>query len=83
MLELSWSCIEDAGVRPYHVTGKKVGVYVGVFNFDYKELQERTFRTIETYHSLGTAAGVIANHVSHYLNLKGTSFTVDELTPIS
>ncbi|MBP2633937.1 MAG: Mycocerosate synthase, 6-deoxyerythronolide-B synthase, partial [Firmicutes bacterium] len=77
MLELSWSCLEDAGVRPSHISGEKVGVYVGTFNFDYKELQERTFRAIETHHSIGTAAGVIANRVSHYLNLKGPSFTVD------
>ena len=77
MLELTWSCLEDAGICPSHISGQKVGVYVGVFNFDYKELQERKFREIETYHSTGTASAVIANRISHYYNLKGPSFPID------
>jgi len=67
MLELSWSCFEDAGIRPSQVSGEKIGVYIGVFNFDYKELQEKESRTIETYHSTGTAAAVIPNRISLYL----------------
>ena len=41
MLELTWGCFEDAGVRPSEVAGEAVGVFLGVFNFDYKELQEK------------------------------------------
>ncbi|MGE7056869.1 beta-ketoacyl synthase N-terminal-like domain-containing protein, partial [Paenibacillus glucanolyticus] len=48
MLELSWSCLEDAGIRPSQLSGDKVGVYMGVFNFDYKGLQEQSNQTIET-----------------------------------
>jgi polyketide synthase PksN len=77
MLELSWECFEDAGICPSHVSGKKVGAYVGVIGSDYKELQERKFRTIEMYHSTGTAMSVIANHISHCFNLKGPSFPID------
>ncbi|MCR8993902.1 type I polyketide synthase [Brevibacillus laterosporus] len=77
MLELSWSCLEDAGVCPSKVSGNKVGVYMGVFNFDYKELQEKNSRTIETYYSTGTAAAVVANRISHCFNLKGPSIALD------
>lgn len=77
MLELSWSCLEDAGIRPSQLSGDKVGVYMGVFNFDYKGLQEQSNQTIETYHSIGTASAVIANRISHYFNLKGPSFPID------
>jgi acyl transferase domain-containing protein len=77
MLELAWSCFEDAGICPTRVSGKKIGVYIGVFNFDYKELQEKEFRTIETYHSIGTAPAVIPNRISHYFNLTGPSFPID------
>ncbi|UUZ86380.1 type I polyketide synthase [Paenibacillus sp. P26] len=77
MLELTWSCLEDAGVRPSRLSGNKVGVYIGVFNFDYKGLQESRERTIETYHSIGTASAVIANRISHYFNFKGPSFPID------
>ncbi len=77
MLELTWDCLEDAGICSSQVSGEKVGVYIGVFNFDYKELQERKFRKIETYHSTGTASPVIANRISYYLNLKGPSIALD------
>lgn len=77
MLELTWSCLEDAAVCPAQLAGKNVGVYIGVFNFDYKELQEKNFRTIETYHSTGTASAVIANRVSNYFDFKGPSFPID------
>lgn len=77
MLELTWACLEDAGLRPAQLAGKNVGVYIGVFNFDYKELQEKKFRIIETYHSTGTASAVIANRVSNYFDFKGPSFPID------
>ncbi len=77
MLELAWSCLEDGGVRPSDVSGKKVGVYLGVFSSDYKELQEREFRAIEMYHSIGTATAVVANRISHYFNFKGPSIPID------
>lgn len=77
MLELSWSCLEDAGILPSQISGDKIGVYMGVFNFDYKGLQEQANQIIETYHSIGTASAVIANRISHFFNLKGPSFPID------
>ncbi|MCZ8519623.1 MULTISPECIES: SDR family NAD(P)-dependent oxidoreductase [Paenibacillus] len=77
MLQLAWACLEDAGVVPSRVSGQNIGVYMGVFNFDYKGLQESKERTIETYHSIGTASAVIANRISHYFNFKGPSFPID------
>lgn len=76
MLELAWSCFEDAGIRPSRVSGTKVGVFIGTFNYDYKELQER-MPVIEVHHSTGTACAVIPNRISHYFNLRGPSFPVD------
>ncbi|HEX6427154.1 MAG TPA: SDR family NAD(P)-dependent oxidoreductase, partial [Niastella sp.] len=78
MLELTWSCMEDAGIRPAALSGTKAGVFVGVFNFDYKELQERSGQfAIEAHHSTGTASAIIANRISYYYNLKGPSFPID------
>lgn len=77
MLELSWACFEDAGICPSMASGKNIGVFMGAFNYDYKELQEKEERTIETYHSIGTANAVIANRLSYYFNLKGPSLPVD------
>lgn len=77
MLELAWTCFEDAGVKPSSVSGQNVGVYIGVFNFDYKELLEKENRIIETYSSIGTATAVIPNRISYYFNFKGPSLPID------
>ena len=78
MLELTWACFEDAGIRPSEWSGKKVGVFLGVFNFDFKELQERsTHLAVEAHHSTGTATALIANRISYYFNFRGPSFPID------
>lgn len=78
MLEIAWSCLEDAAIRPSTLSGSKVGVFLGVFNFDYKELQERNNGlSIEAHHSTGTASAIIANRVSYYFNFKGPSIPID------
>lgn len=77
MLELAWNCMEDAGVAPSSVRGRKIAVVVGVFNHDYKELQERDEISIEAHHSTGTATAVIANRVSHHFDLRGPSVPID------
>ena len=78
MLELTWSCFEDAGIRPSDVSGKKIGIFLGVFNFDYKELQERNgLLSIEAHHSTGTAPAMIANRISYYFNFTGPSLPID------
>ncbi|TXH66547.1 MAG: polyketide synthase, partial [Lysobacteraceae bacterium] len=77
MLELAWNCMEDAAVAPSTLAGRNVAVVVGVFNHDYKELQERGELSIEAHHSTGTATAVIANRVSHFFDLRGPSVPID------
>lgn len=78
MIELVWSCFEDAGICPSNVSGEKIGNYIGVLGgSDYKELQERHKEQVEMYHSTGTAMSVTANHISNYFNLKGPSIPLD------
>ncbi|HVI43221.1 MAG TPA: SDR family NAD(P)-dependent oxidoreductase, partial [Chitinophaga sp.] len=78
MLELAWACFEDAGIPPSCVSGNKVGVYTGVFNYDYKELQERDpAYVVEAHHSTGTAIAAIPNRISYYFNLTGPSLPID------
>jgi len=77
MLELTWSCLEDAGIPPSTLRGSKVGVVVGVFNNDYKELQENTGNSIEAHHATGTATAIIANRISHFFDFHGPSIPID------
>jgi polyketide synthase PksN len=77
MLEMAWACLEDAGIAPSTARGKNIAVMVGVFNHDYKELQERGASPIEAHHSTGTATAVIANRVSHFFDFRGPSIPID------
>ena len=76
-LELSWECIEDAGIVAERIAHSAVGVFVGVMGGDYAELVAADRRAI-THHSLtGVGRAVIANRISYALRLGGPSLTVD------
>jgi len=78
MMELAWTCLEDAGIPPIQLSGKKVGMFVGISSMDYAELQQfNRDLDVEAHHSTGSAAVLVPNRVSHFLNLRGPSFTVD------
>ncbi|WP_075187490.1 SDR family NAD(P)-dependent oxidoreductase [Teredinibacter haidensis] len=76
-LELAWECLENACIAPSTLRGSRTGVFCGVFNHDYKELQEGQRINIEAHHSTGTASSIIANRISHYFDFKGPSFPID------
>lgn len=63
--------------RHREARGKNIAVMVGVFNHDYKELQERGASSIEAHHSTGTATAVIADRVSHFFDFRGPSIPID------
>ena len=76
-LELSWECIEDAGILPDRISHSAVGVFLGVMGGDYAELVAAEREAI-THHSLtGVGRAIIANRISHALRLSGPSLTVD------
>jgi acyl transferase domain-containing protein/NAD(P)-dependent dehydrogenase (short-subunit alcohol dehydrogenase family)/SAM-dependent methyltransferase len=74
-LEMAWSCFEDAGLRPSHLSGQNVGVFLGFTNLDYKEIVEQS--QINTYYATGTLSSVIPNRISYQLDLRGPSVAVD------
>ncbi|TYQ17737.1 UNVERIFIED_CONTAM: polyketide synthase PksL/polyketide synthase PksN [Acetivibrio alkalicellulosi] len=77
MLELAWECFEDAGIRPSSVSGESVGVYIGAFNHDYKELYEKGTHVLDSYYVIGTALTALTNRISYFFNLKGPSIPID------
>jgi 3-oxoacyl-(acyl-carrier-protein) synthase len=77
MLELSWSCLEDAGYAPATLRGSSTAVYVGVCNYDYKEMLEKLVHPIEGHISTGTYTALIPNRISYEFDFRGTSVPVD------
>ncbi|MYV57555.1 SDR family NAD(P)-dependent oxidoreductase, partial [Streptomyces sp. SID3212] len=76
-LQACWHAIEDAGTDPRALAGSRTGVYVGATLSDYTELLARGGDTAHAYLAPGNVHSVIANRVSHQLDLRGASEAVD------
>ena len=78
VLELGWEALEDAGIAPELVRGRRVGVFVGAIWGDWTTLVGRHAAARESPHALtGTHRSIIANRLSYALGLRGPSITVD------
>jgi acyl transferase domain-containing protein len=77
MLELAWSCLEDSGYPPSKLDAHDIGVYLGVCNYDYKELYDKYSTEIETPYVVGNGTTYLANQISHFFNFSGPSLGVD------
>lgn len=76
-LQTSWAALEDAGYAPESLSGRKVGVFVGVGHADYPTLMRQDGAVFDMYRATGIAGTCIANRVSFTLNLCGPSATID------
>ncbi|MFD7256842.1 type I polyketide synthase [Streptomyces sp. NPDC059874] len=77
-LELAWEALEDARTLPGDLEGSRTGVFMGVIADDYATLLHGLGPDAVTGHTLtGLQRGVIANRISHALDLNGPSMVVD------
>ncbi|MFJ2239303.1 SDR family NAD(P)-dependent oxidoreductase [Streptomyces sp. NPDC087859] len=76
-LQASWHAIEDSGRDPRTLAGSRTGVYAGATLSDYTELLARSGDTAHPHLATGNVHSVIANRVSHQLDLRGPSEAVD------
>ncbi|MGW3964156.1 SDR family NAD(P)-dependent oxidoreductase [Amycolatopsis sp. NPDC005003] len=78
VLELAWEALENAGIVPRELRGTELGVFVGAIGDDYATITQRLGPSATTRHTLaGTQRGMLANRVSHLLDARGISMTVD------
>jgi acyl transferase domain-containing protein len=77
ILELSWSCLEDAGYSPKQLSGSPVGVFIGICNYDYDGLQHRQENNIDGHSGTGTWVCMVPNRISSYFNFSGPSIPID------
>ena len=76
ILQEVWHCIEDAAITPSDLQKAKTSVYTAIFSLDYLQLMARA-PIVEAYACLGNYPCMVANRVSHFLNLSGESFNID------
>ena len=79
LLELAWEALEDSGQVAEQMAGSRTGVFVGASNQDFGLIQQSgsDLSHLDTHSSTGGAFGLLANRVSHVLDLRGPSLTVD------
>ncbi|PIM71508.1 hypothetical protein CTU88_15690 [Streptomyces sp. JV178] len=78
VLELGWEALEHAGIVPGTLADTPTAVFVGAATDDYATLRARLGAAGITRHTaVGTQRTMIANRLSHALDLRGPSQTVD------
>lgn len=79
LLEVAWEAFEDAGLDPAVLRGRPVGVFVGGFSLD--NLIDRfgipSRDEISSSTATSSTMAMLANRLSHALDLAGPSLTVD------
>jgi amino acid adenylation domain-containing protein len=75
VLEVALQALEDAGVAD-RVRGSRTGVFIGASALPFSV---RSDAPITPHSLIGQSIGLIANRLSHVLDLRGPSFVVDTL----
>ena len=77
-LELSWEALENAGYAPDTLSGTATGVFMGICNGDYYQLQLAQQRdSIDMYSATGNAHSVISGRIAYVLGLHGPALSID------
>nr|AXN93621.1 PuwB [Symplocastrum muelleri NIVA-CYA 644] len=77
LLEVAWEALEDAGHTLDRLTGRPVGVFIGISSFDYDKLRFQNPVNLDIYAGTGTTNCIAANRISYTFNLTGPSMAVD------
>jgi acyl transferase domain-containing protein/acyl-CoA synthetase (AMP-forming)/AMP-acid ligase II/acyl carrier protein len=77
LLEVTWEALENAGKAPDKLAGSNTGVFVGISNYDYSQLQSKQVGQLDAYTGTGNAFSIAANRLSYLLDLHGPSWAVD------
>ncbi len=76
-LQAVWSAIADAGYSTSALAGGRTGLFVGVSTHDYEDLMTAEGLPTQAHMATGLSHAVLANRVSHLLDLRGPSEAVD------
>jgi acyl transferase domain-containing protein len=77
LLEVGYEAIEDAGEQLEQLSGRSVGVFVGISSHDYADLRAQDRYVPDAYSNTGGALSIAANRLSYAFNLRGPSLAVD------
>jgi acyl transferase domain-containing protein len=79
LLEVTWEALEDAAQVPARIAGSPTAVFVGCFAMESKVLQlsPASRELVDAHTATGSVMTMVANRLSHALDLRGPSVAVD------
>ncbi|GFF95380.1 hypothetical protein CNMCM8927_008449 [Aspergillus lentulus] len=77
LLEVVYEGLENAGVTLEQLNGASVGCFVSSFASDYGDMQARDPENRASATVVGVGRAMLSNRLSHFLNIKGPSMTID------
>ncbi|KEO82566.1 type I polyketide synthase [Tumebacillus flagellatus] len=77
LLETAWEALESAGLVPKQLAGSKTGVFVGIMNYDYGNMQSRNPEDINPHSGPGSQGCMAANRLSYFFDFRGPSLSID------
>ncbi len=81
LLEVTWEAIERAGLPPEKLHGSQAGVFIGLFNRDYFDMQLEQMvyenaASANPYTGIGNGPSFAAGRLSYLLGLQGPSMVL-------
>lgn len=77
LLEVVYEALEDAGITLEEINGSQTSVFCGCFTNDYNAMVTKDLEYYPKYTVTGTGNSILANRISYFYNLHGTSATID------
>ncbi|KAH6685860.1 hypothetical protein F5X68DRAFT_276598 [Plectosphaerella plurivora] len=77
LLEVVYEGLENAGVPLERLDGQRVGCFVGSFACDFGDMQARDPEDRAPASAVGVGRAMLSNCISHFLNIRGPSMTID------
>ncbi|KAK9384671.1 thiolase-like protein [Lipomyces mesembrius] len=77
LMEVAYECQENAGIPVESLGRKRIGCLVGASAVDYHDMTCRDPEDRTESPTMGTGRALLSNRISHYLNVHGSSMTID------
>lgn len=77
LLEVATDALNDAGIPAERLRGSDTGVFVGIYNNDYRLLAMDDPARVNSFTGMGTIHALAANRLSYFFDLRGPSVAID------
>ncbi|KAK2010479.1 putative polyketide synthase [Colletotrichum eremochloae] len=77
LLEVVYEGLENSGITLKQLDNRPIGCFVGSFACDYGDIQARDPMDRAPATVVGIGRAMLSNRISHFLNIKGPSMTID------